>query len=62
MTRKPNKVSLWTRIQRWFMQFDMCQCIEPKYQILKGVLCCGLCEKAVRWDEQPQEATTKETT
>lgn len=55
MTMFKTKPPLKTRIQRWFMRFNMCQCSAPRYAVLKGVLCCELCSKATNWLDKPQE-------
>jgi len=49
MTMSKRKVSIWTRIQRFFMRFNMCKCAEPKYEVLNGVLSCSFCGKPRAW-------------
>lgn len=52
------KLSTWDKIHRWLMRFRMCSCVDPKYQVLYGVLCCGVCRRAVEWSERPTKEKT----
>ncbi len=51
---KTKKKTLKQRILHFFWKFDMCQCVEPKYEVLNGVLSCSICSKATKWEGQPK--------
>ena len=53
----PREKSLWQRVYHFFLQFNMCRCAEPKYEVLNGILCCNVCEKPVKWEARQKENT-----
>lgn len=46
------KKSVWHKLKLLFMRFNMCKCIEPKYEVLNGVLSCNICSKPASWQAQ----------
>ena len=51
MTMSKRKITLITKIKRFFMRFNMCKCVEPKYEVLQGVLSCSICGKPTKWEK-----------
>lgn len=45
----PKAKTLWQKVLHFFLKFNMCSCKEPKYEVLRGLLCCNVCEKPVAW-------------
>lgn len=44
------KLTVMQKIERFFMRFNMCKCIEPKYEVINGVLGCNICRKPAKWE------------
>lgn len=49
MTMSKRKLSFWTKVKRFFMRFNMCECNEPKYEVIAGILTCTFCGKPTKW-------------